>query len=116
MSDSLRDYVYEKFTSLRDNGFMEVDLVKLQYFTREEIIEMQGLRAEVDRLLARLKPREERVLRRRYGIGEDSNQTLEEVGSEFDVTRERIRQIQSRAIFKLRKSAHKSRLKPYLDN
>ena len=77
---------------------------------------MQGLRAEVDRLLARLKPREERVLRRRYGIGEDSNQTLEEVGSEFDVTRERIRQIQSRAIFKLRKSAHKSRLKPYLDN
>ena len=82
----------------------------------EEIIEMQGLRAEVDRLLARLKPREERVLRRRYGIGEDSNQTLEEVGSEFDVTRERIRQIQSRAIFKLRKSAHKSRLKPYLDN
>ena len=82
----------------------------------EEIIEMQGLRTEVDRLLARLKPREERVLRRRYGIGEDSNQTLEEVGSEFDVTRERIRQIQSRAIFKLRKSAHKSRLKPYLDN
>ena len=82
----------------------------------EEIIEMQGLRAEVDRLLARLKPREERVLRRRYGIGEDSNQTLEEVGSEFDVTRERIRQIQSRAIFKLRKSAHKSRLKPAWDN
>ena|GEM_PF-1260294 len=82
----------------------------------EDIIEMQGLRAEVDRLLARLKPREERVLRRRYGIGEDSNQTLEEVGSEFDVTRERIRQIQSRAIFKLRKSAHKARLKPYLDN
>ena len=82
----------------------------------EDIIEMQGLRSEVDRLLARLKPREERVLRRRYGIGEDSNQTLEEVGSEFDVTRERIRQIQSRAIFKLRKSAHKSRLKPYLDN
>ncbi len=82
----------------------------------EEIIEMQGLKAEVDRLLARLKPREERVLRRRYGIGEEGHQTLEEVGSEFDVTRERIRQIQSRAIFKLRKSAHKSRLKPYLDN
>ena len=66
--------------------------------------------------MARLKPREERVLRRRFGIGGDANQTLEEVGSEFDVTRERIRQIQSRALFKLKRSAHKSRLKPYLDN
>ncbi len=82
----------------------------------EDIIEMKGLRKEVDRLLARLKPREERVLRRRFGIGGDANQTLEEVGSEFDVTRERIRRIQSRALFKLKRSAHKSRLKPYLDN
>ena len=83
----------------------------------EDVIEMQGLKAEVQRLLSeKLNDREAHILRRRYGIGEDSNQTLEEVGSEFDVTRERIRQIQSRAIFKLRKSVNKSRLKPYLGN
>lgn len=82
----------------------------------DEIIEMKGLRKEVERLLARLKPREERVLRRRFGIGGTVDQTLEEVGSEFEVTRERIRQIQSRAVSKLKRSPYKSRLKPYLDN
>ncbi len=82
----------------------------------DDIIEMKGLRKEVERLLARLKPREERVLRRRYGIGSEGHQTLEEVGTEFDVTRERIRQIQSRAVSKLKRSPYKARLKPYLDN
>ena len=43
MADSLRDYIYEKITSLRDDGFMEIDLVKLKFFTREEIIEMQQI-------------------------------------------------------------------------
>ena len=82
----------------------------------DDIIEMKGLKKEVERLLARLKPREERVLRRRFGIGGTVDQTLEEVGSEFEVTRERIRQIQSRAVSKLKRSPYKSRLKPYLDN
>ena len=81
----------------------------------DDVMEMQGLRGEVERLLATLKPREERVLRRRYGIGEDQNQTLEEVGLEFDVTRERIRQIEAKAIRKLKHSSRKTRLKPYLD-
>ena len=60
----------------------------------------------VSRLLGTLKPREERVLRMRFGIGTRSDRTLEEVGGQFSVTRERIRQIEARA---LRKLTHPSR-------
>ena len=53
-------------------------------------------------MLATLTPREEKVLRMRFGIGEKSDHTLEEVGQDFDVTRERIRQIEAKALRKLR--------------
>ncbi|RMG57837.1 MAG: RNA polymerase sigma factor RpoD [Deltaproteobacteria bacterium] len=66
------------------------------------------LAEQVRKVLATLTPREEKVLRMRFGIGEKSDHTLEEVGQDFDVTRERIRQIEAKALRKLR---HKSRAK-----
>jgi len=66
-------------------------------------------------LLATLAPREARVLRMRFGIGERSNRTLEEVGQDFDVTRERIRQIEAKALRKLRHPSRSRSLKGYLE-
>jgi len=66
-------------------------------------------------LLETLAPREARVLRMRFGIGERSNRTLEEVGQDFDVTRERIRQIEAKALRKLRHASRSRSLKGYLE-
>jgi RNA polymerase primary sigma factor len=72
---------------------------------------IQKDRAErVQVILATLTPREEKVLRRRYGIGEETGHTLQEVGEEFGLTRERIRQIQAKALTKLRYSSRSKRL------
>ena len=65
-----------------------------------------NLRETTTRVLASLTPREERVLRMRFGIGMNTDHTLEEVGQQFSVTRERIRQIEAKA---LRKLKHPSR-------
>ena len=81
----------------------------------DDAVELRSLRDEIDRLLATLKPREERVLRRRYGIGDSDDRTLEEVGAEFEVTRERIRQIESKALRKLRHPSRRDRLNQYLN-
>ncbi len=67
-------------------------------------------------LLATLAPREARVLRMRFGIGERANRTLEEVGADFDVTRERIRQIEAKALRKLRHPSRSRSLKGFLDS
>ena len=64
------------------------------------------------RVLATLTPREEKILRMRFGIGERSDHTLEQVGEEFDLTRERIRQIESKALKKLRASREFRELQP----
>jgi RNA polymerase primary sigma factor len=74
------------------------------------------LRDETARVLSTLTPREELVLRMRFGVGEGSEHTLEEVGKSFNVTRERIRQIESKALRKLRHPSRSERLKPYLDS
>lgn len=68
------------------------------------------------KVLASLTPREEKVLRMRFGIGEKYDHTLEEVGQDFDVTRERIRQIEAKAIKKLRHPSRAKRLKSFLEN
>ncbi len=67
------------------------------------------------KVLATLTPREERVLRMRFGIGEDSDHTLEEVGQDFEVTRERIRQIEAKALRKLRHPARSKRLRAFIE-
>ncbi|MGI9548738.1 MAG: RNA polymerase sigma factor RpoD [Bdellovibrionales bacterium] len=68
------------------------------------------------KVLASLTPREEKVLRMRFGIGEESHHTLEEVGQDFNVTRERIRQIEAKALRKLRHPSRSGKLKNFLDN
>ncbi len=67
------------------------------------------------KVLATLTPREEKVLRMRFGIGEKSDHTLEEVGQDFEVTRERIRQIEAKALRKLRHPSRSKKLKSFVD-
>src|SRR6185369_8704432 len=67
-----------------------------------DAVEVAHLRLQTERMLATLSPREEQVLRMRFGIGERADHTLEEVGQMMAVTRERIRQIEAKAIRKLR--------------
>ena len=74
-----------------------------------------GLKNSTTKVLASLTPREERVLRMRFGIGMNTDHTLEEVGKQFDVTRERIRQIEAKALRKLRHPSRSSHLKSFLD-
>ena len=66
-------------------------------------------------MLATLTPREAKVLRLRFGLEDGRPRTLEEVGKEFDVTRERIRQIEAKALRKLRHPSRSRKLKDYLD-
>ena len=74
-----------------------------------------SLKNQADNVLRTLTPREAEVLRRRFGIGDGTEHTLEEVGKAFNVTRERIRQIESKALRKLRHPTRARLLKPYLD-
>jgi len=74
-----------------------------------------NLQEQTRKVLATLTPREEKVLRMRFGIGEKSDHTLEEVGQNFDVTRERIRQIEAKALRKLRHPSRSKRLKGFVD-
>jgi RNA polymerase primary sigma factor len=80
----------------------------------EAVISM-NLSEQTRRVLATLTPREEKVLRMRFGIGEKSDHTLEEVGQDFEVTRERIRQIEAKALRKLRHPSRSKRLKSFVE-
>ncbi len=75
-----------------------------------------NLAEQTRKMLASLTPREEKVLRMRFGIGEKSDHTLEEVGKDFLVTRERIRQIEAKALRKLRHPTRSKQLKTFIDN
>jgi len=80
----------------------------------EAVINM-NLAEQTRRVLKTLTPREEKVLRMRFGIGEKSDHTLEEVGQDFEVTRERIRQIEAKALRKLRHPSRSKQLKPFIE-
>src|SRR6202022_3976151 len=75
-----------------------------------------NLAEQTRKVLATLTPREEKVLRMRFGIGEKSDHTLEEVGQDFGVTRERIRQIEAKALRKLRHPSRSKRLRSFVEN
>ena len=75
-----------------------------------------NLRETTTRILASLTPREERVLRMRFGIGMNTDHTLEEVGQQFSVTRERIRQIEAKALRKLKHPTRSRKLRSFLEN
>jgi RNA polymerase primary sigma factor len=81
-----------------------------------EAIIAKNLVEQLQKVLATLTPREERVLRMRFGIGEKYDHTLEEVGQDFSVTRERIRQIEAKSLRKLRHPSRSKQLKSFIDN
>jgi RNA polymerase primary sigma factor len=74
-----------------------------------------NLKEQTGKVLRTLTPREEQVLKMRFGVGDGSEHTLEEVGRSFNVTRERIRQIESKALRKLRHPSRSKKLRPFLD-
>jgi RNA polymerase primary sigma factor len=75
-----------------------------------------NLAEQTRKVLATLTPREEKVLRMRFGIGEKADHTLEEVGQDFAVTRERIRQIEAKALRKLRHPTRSRKLKSFIES
>ena len=81
-----------------------------------EAIVNLNLAEQTRKVLSTLTAREEKVLRMRFGIGEESDHTLEEVGQDFNVTRERIRQIEAKALRKLRHPSRSAKLKTFIDN
>jgi RNA polymerase primary sigma factor len=88
---------------------------KTQASPAEKVI-IGSLEDQTDKALATLTPREEEVLRMRFGIGKKSDHTLEEVGQNFDVTRERIRQIEAKALRKLRHPSRSKKLKAFIES
>ena len=80
-----------------------------------DLVSFAMLREQLISVLNTLTPREEKVLRLRYGIDDGRPRTLEEVGREFNVTRERIRQIEAKALRKLRNPARLKKLKDFVD-
>ncbi|MBU0479511.1 MAG: sigma-70 family RNA polymerase sigma factor, partial [Proteobacteria bacterium] len=80
-----------------------------------ESVKNQELAERVTGILATLSPREEKIIRLRFGIGETAEYTLEEIGKRFNVSRERIRQIEKKALNRLRHSSRREKLKNFLD-
>jgi len=80
-----------------------------------ETVRERELTERIKSILATLSPREEKIIRLRFGIGEDSEYTLEEIGRRFNVSRERIRQIEKKALNRLRHSSRREKLKYFLD-
>jgi RNA polymerase primary sigma factor len=80
----------------------------------EEVATSEYLREQITDVLNELQDREKRVLALRFGLEDGINRTLEEVGKEFGVTRERIRQIEAKALRKLRHPSRSKRLRDYL--
>jgi len=76
---------------------------------------MESLRETTHSVLAQLTPREAKVLRMRFGIDMNTDHTLEEVGQQFSVTRERIRQIEAKALRKLKHPSRSRKLRSFLD-
>jgi RNA polymerase primary sigma factor len=90
---------------IADDNAVSPDLAAIQ----------SNLRETTTQMLATLSPREERVLRMRFGIGLNTDHTLEEVGQQFSVTRERIRQIEAKALRKLKHPSRSRMLRSFLD-
>ena len=109
----------EAYKYLKEDAiFKSVDLSnakKLESdFNLDEVVAKNQLKEKISKVLSTLTPREERVIRMRFGIGLNTDYTLEEVGLQFSVTRERIRMIEAKALRKLRDPSRTKELKDYL--
>jgi len=95
----------------------EVSLEKILQDTRQtlptDITSLSLLKEEMQRLLEKLTPREQKILRMRFGLEDGTTYTLEEVGKVFGVTRERVRQIQMRALEKLKEEQRRKGIEEY---
>lgn len=91
------------------------DLIPDEKKTPEELASNAALKAQLQEFLKELKPREAKVLTLRFGLEDGRNRTLEEVGKEFGVTRERIRQIEAKALRKLRQPSRRKKLEGFLE-
>ena len=100
-----------------------VDTIPLEYMynladtarpTAEDELSAKELKSTITEALSTLTPREERVLRKRFGIGLPTDYTLEEIGKEFSVTTERIRQIEAKALRKLKHPSRARKLRSFL--
>ena len=80
-----------------------------------EAVQNRELSGRVEEILSTLSEREEKIIRLRFGIGEKAEYTLEEIGKRFNVSRERIRQIEKKALNRLRHSSRRDKLKFFLD-
>ncbi len=97
-----------------DSQLVDFIEVKIAILPLDSAIQ-ENLKETTTRVLASLTPREERVLRMRFGIGMNTDHTLEEVGQQFSVTRERIRQIEAKALRKLKHPSRSRKLRSFLD-
>ena len=104
--------------------FLDKETVPLEYVhdladdgpTAEDAVNLSELKTAVTDTLLTLKPREERVLRKRFGIGLDTDHTLEECAVKFSVNRERIRQIEAKALRKLKHASRSRNLRKFLSD
>jgi RNA polymerase sigma factor (sigma-70 family) len=106
LSRKLRSFLNsQRFSAANKNAMLPIDAAI-----------QANLRETTTRVLASLTPREERVLRMRFGFGMNTDHTLEEVGQQFSVTRERIRQIEAKALRKLKHPSRSRKLRSFLDS
>ena len=92
------------------------DLLEDQHASPETTVSLEQLHDDLESLLAELSQREAMVLRQRFGLGNDQPLTLTEIGERMQLSRERVRQIESRALLKLRQPRHRSRVRDYLSS
>ena len=117
------NYVLNDKGITKEDFLDKVETVPLEYAyniaakgpTAFDTTYLAELKAEVTRVLASLTPREERVLRKRFGIGLKKDETLAEVGKEFGLISERIRQIEAKALRKLKHPSRSRKMKGFLD-
>lgn len=105
-----------KTNSMEKSQVALSDMCKDSRNKPEETAQVESLRQDISRLINTLSPREQDVVRMRYGLDDGEIRTLEEIGSIFSVTRERVRQIEARALHKLRQPYRNHRLKGQLDS
>ena len=111
----IRQKVYK---NSKDAIFKSVDLSNAKKLESDlnldEVVAKNQLKEKITKVLSTLTPREERVIRMRFGIGLNTDYTLDEVGLQFSVTRERIRMIEAKALRKLKDPSRTKELKDYL--